>query len=102
MLILWVCTYLSLIASFGGALSAHAASPAWNTTGNYQFAFKYLGVDTGHNVSLTQNGVGALTGNGGSPVGANVYTWVITSGSVSGNAISFSANYTATADAVTP
>lgn len=93
---------LALVASLGSALPAFAASPNWNATGNYEFAFKYLGVDTGHNVSLIQDGAGALTGNGGSPVGANVYTWVITSGSISGNTIAFSANYTATADAVTP
>ncbi len=93
---------LALVASLAGAASAQAASPNWNTTGNYEFAFKYLGVDTLHNVSLTQDSAGALTGNGGSPAGANVYTWAITSGAVSGNTVSFTANYTATADAVTP
>jgi len=53
-------------------------------------------------MSLVQDSSGNLTGNGGSPAGANVYTWAITSGSVSGNAINITANYTATADAVTP
>jgi hypothetical protein len=55
-----------------------------------------------HDVTLAQDALGAVTGNGGSPTGANVYTWVINSGVVSANAVDFTANYTATADAVTP
>lgn len=79
-----------------------AVSPTWDTTGNYVINMNYLGTDYAHDMSLTQDNTGMLTGNGGSPAGANVYTWVITSGSVSGNAVDFYANYTATADAVTP
>ena len=82
--------------------AAFAAAPLWDATGAYQVAFNYLGSDYGHDMNLTQDNAGALTGNGGSPIGANTYTWVITSGSVSGNTIDFYANYTATADAVTP
>jgi|GEM_PF-1833182 hypothetical protein len=81
---------------------AIAAAPNWNTTGSYVVALNYLGTDYPHDMSLTQDGLGNLTGNGGSPAGANVYTWVIDSGSVSGDTINFSAHYTATADAVTP
>lgn len=78
--------------------TASAVAPNWNTTGNYVFAINYLGTYYPHNVSLTQDGLGNLTGNGSS----GAYTWVITSGSVSGDNINFSANYTATPDAVVP
>lgn len=72
--------------------------PNWNVTGSYVFNHNYLGNDYVHSMSLTQNGMGELSGNG-----SNLpYTWVITSGLVSGNNINFSANYTATPDAVTP
>jgi hypothetical protein len=62
----------------------------------------YLGTGYPHDMTLTQAADGTLTGNGGNPVGANVYTWVLTSGTVSGDMIHFTANYTATPDAVTP
>ena len=87
---------------FGAALPALAATPQWNTTGSYVLAIKYLGTDYAHDMVLAQDAAGNLTGHGGSPAGANVYTWVITSGTVSGAVIDFNANYTATADAVTP
>jgi hypothetical protein len=87
----------TVVAPLAVPLATHAAT-AWDTTGNYTIAMSYLGTDYNHNVTLAQNGVDALTGNGSS----GAYTWVITSGSVSGNTIDFLANYTATADAVTP
>jgi hypothetical protein len=93
-------TLLSVPLLFG--MTAHAASPTWNVAGTYVVAFNYLGNDYGHDVTLAQSNTGAVTGNGGSPVGANTYTWVVTSGSVSGNTVDLYANYTATADAVTP
>lgn len=87
----------------GLALTANAAAiPQWDTTGNYTVTMNYLGVDYAHEMTLTQDGAGNLTGSGGSPAGAPVYTWVITSGTITGNSIDFLANYTATADAVTP
>ncbi|MDD5069003.1 MAG: hypothetical protein PHN89_05425, partial [Candidatus Pacebacteria bacterium] len=92
----------TLLAPLAFALPVGAAAPNWNATGNYVVAFNYLGTDYAHDMTLTQDNTGNLTGNGGSPVGANVYTWVITSGTVSGDTINFYANYTATADAVTP
>ncbi len=91
-----------LIAPFGVALPALAAAPQWDTTGSYVITMNYLGTGYPHDMTLAQAADGTLTGNGGNPVGANVYTWVLTSGTVSGNTISFTANYTATADAVTP
>ncbi len=100
-----LATLLALVAgplAFSGTKLAEAAAPNWNASGSYVINMEYLGTQYPHDMSLTQDGSGNLTGNGGSPAGANTYTWVITSGSVSGDSISFTANYTATADAVTP
>ncbi len=85
-----------LLSSFG--LQAEAAAPTVNVTGNYVISMEYQSNYYAHNVSLTQDSAGALTGNGSS----TPYTWVITSGSVSANNVDFLANYTATADSVTP
>ncbi len=93
---------LLLVLPLGIAVSASAATPEWDVSGAYIANMNYLGIDHSHDFALTQDNLGNLTGNGGSPAGANVYTWVITSGTVSGNNINFLANYTATADAVVP
>ncbi len=100
--ILKITALALLIAPFGAALPALAAAPQWDTTGSYVVAMNYQSINYAHDMTLTQAANGNLTGNGGSPAGANVYTWVITSGTVSGDMIHFTANYTATADAVTP
>jgi hypothetical protein len=92
----------ALLSPFAIATSALAVAPMWDTTGNYVITVNYLGTDYLHDVTLAQSNTGVLTGNGGSPSGAHVYTWQIASGSVVGNTIDFMANYTATADAVTP
>jgi hypothetical protein len=92
----------ALLSPLAFAASALAVTPSWDTTGNYVITVNYLGTDYMHDVSLIQSPLGVLTGGGGSPAGANVYTWQITSGTVVGNTIDFMANYTATADAVTP
>lgn len=56
----------------------------------------------GHSMSLIQ-AAGSISGSGGYPSGGPyTYSWIIDSGSVAGNAISFIAHYTASADAVTP
>jgi len=102
-LIAKVAMFAILAAPLGLPLITQAAVvPNWNTTGTYVIAFDYLGTSYAHDMVLTQDGLGNLTGQGGSPVGANVYTWNLTLGSVSGDNIDFLANYTATADAVTP
>ncbi len=93
---------IAIIVFVGGTRAANASVPTWNATGSYVIAMNYLGNDYAHDMTLTQDNLGNLTGNGGSPAGSNVYTWTITSGTVSGTSIDFSANYTATADAVTP
>jgi hypothetical protein len=92
-----------MVAPLALVAVAHAAvAPTWNTTGNYVVVMSYLGSDYNHDMTLAQDGSGNLTGSGGSPTGIHVYTWVITAGTVSGNTVDFHANYTATADAVTP
>jgi hypothetical protein len=91
-----------LMLPFAFTMPAVAASPAWDATGMYVIAVEYEGVDYMHDMSLTQDEDGDLTGNGGSPAGSNVYTWELTSGMVVGNTIDFLADYTATPDAVIP
>jgi hypothetical protein len=92
-----------LVLPFGMAIQAHAATPAtFDASGSYVLDMNYLGNDYEHSMTLAQNSAGDLTGGGGSPAVTPVYTWVLTSGSVHGNVIDFLANYTATADAVTP
>jgi len=96
-----------ILSSFGlaldsAAIARAAAVPNWNAAGTYVLSLQYLGIDYQHDLSLVQDGQGHLSGSGGSPAGAPVYTWVISSGAVVGDTIDFLANYTASADAVTP
>jgi hypothetical protein len=86
------------------AFANHAtAATSWDVTGSYDVSFEYLGSNYVHDMDLAQDPADSLTGSGGHPAnGTHVYTWVLTSGSVTGNNISFTANYTATADAVVP
>lgn len=79
-------------------LSSKAISIDWDVEGNYVFSFDYQSSQYPHNVSLTQNETGQVTGNGEYAP----YTWVITNGTVVGNNINLTANYTATSDAVEP
>lgn len=79
-------------------LSSKAISIDWDVTGSYVFSFDYQSSQYPHNVSLTQNEMGQVTGNGEYAP----YTWVITNGAVVGNSINLTANYTATSDAVEP
>ncbi len=92
----------TIFASFAFVLPVLAISPNWDTTGNYVITMEYLGSYYQHDMTLAQDGLGQLTGNGGSPAGANSYLWTIMSGDVVGNTIELTANYTATPDAVTP
>lgn len=79
------------------------AATTWDVSGNYVVNFDYNGTGYPHDMTLAQNGADALSGNGGNPAGgAHVYTWVIDSGTVSGDAVTLTAHYTASADAVTP
>ncbi len=92
----------TLFTSFTLVLPVMAVSPHWDTTGDYVIALEYLNADYLHDMTLTQDGAGKITGNGGSPAGTNSYLWTITSGNVVGNSIELTATYTATPDAVTP
>lgn len=89
-------------ASFAFVMPVFAAAPTFDTTGSYVVAMEYLGTDYPHDMTLVQDGLGNLAGNGGSPAGANTYLWTVNSGVVDGNTIAFTADYTATPDAVTP
>lgn len=91
------------VGSFGFMQSQKvSAATTWNTTGDYVINFNYLGTDYPHDMFLLQDGSNDLTGHGGSPAGGNTYEWTITSGNVTDNTIHFSADYTATQDAVIP
>lgn len=94
----------TLVAAFAFAfiLPVLAVAPNWDTTGDYVVSMEYLGTDYDHDMTLVQDEFGQLTGNGGSPAGANTYLWTITDGTVAGDSIEFTADYTATPDAVTP
>lgn len=92
----------TLFASFAFVLPVLATAPNWDTTGDYVVTMEYLGSDYSHDMTLVQDGLGQLTGNGGSPAGTNTYLWTIQDGLVTGDSIEFTADYTATSDAVTP
>lgn len=96
-------TALALFAlAFAFVLPVQAVAPNWDTTGDYVVTMEHLGSDHDHDMTLVQDDSGNLTGNGGSPAGANTYLWTINSGTVDGDSIEFTADYTATADAVDP
>ena len=94
----------ALLSPLTVALPVSAATaPTWNVTGSYTIAFNYLGTDYTHDATLSQDATGTLSGTGASPSGGPpVYTWTITGGTAAGDTIDFLANYTASADAVTP
>ncbi len=92
-----------LLSPLAMLLPVSAAVPNWNVTGSYVINMDYLSTNYAHDMSLTQDGSGNLTGGGGYPAGGpHTYTWVLTGGTVTGNAIEIYANYTSPADAVTP
>jgi hypothetical protein len=93
-----------LVSPLGFLMQAEAATPpAWDVTGDYVVNMNYLGSDYAHDMTMSQDNLGNLTGNGGHPTGGSpVYTWVIDSGTVSGSDVVFHAHYTASADAVVP
>jgi hypothetical protein len=90
------------VSTFGLSSRVAQAATTWDTTGNYVINMNYQGTDYLHDMTLTQDSSGNLTGSGGSPAGANTSTWVINSGEVFGDGINFTANYTSPAEAVTP
>ena len=101
-LFLGASVVLASVAVLAFVLPVAAANYSWDTSGEYVIAMEYQGSDNDHDVTLMQDASGNLTGNGGSPAGNNTYLWTITDGTVTGNSIEFTADYTATADAVYP
>lgn len=94
---------VAIVATAFISQQATAADPTFNATGAYVLQFEYSGSNYSHDLTLVQDYDGSLTGNGGYPVGGPYsYEWELTSGSVSGNAIEFTADYTVGADALTP
>lgn len=84
--------------------SATCSIATTNVTGDYTLAFNLQGDPTQyvHKASLTQTG-SSVGGTGGYPAtGTTVYEWLISSGSVTGDQITFTANYTKGADALVP
>ncbi len=92
----------TMFASFALVLPVFAVAPSWDTTGDYVVSVDYLGSEYDHDMTLVQDELGNLSGQGGSPAGDNTYLWTINSGTVVGDIIEFTADYTATPDAVTP
>ncbi len=88
---------LALVAGFFTVNSAGAAEPTWDTTGSYNIAMTCVVGCEGtyeHDLNLTQDGDGNLTGDGGYPAdGTHTYHWVINSGTVSDNVIDLTATY---------
>jgi hypothetical protein len=94
---------IAMIAPLALALPASAAAPSYNVSGAWVIDFTLGGVYS-HDMTLTQDGAGNITGvGGGYPAGgAYSYTWVIDSGIIDGNTINLTAHYTGGPDAVTP
>jgi len=69
----------------------------WDVTGPWTISFDYLGNPYIHNLTLNQSS-STIGGSGSSAP----YTWVIDAGTISGQTVTLTAHYTATADAVTP
>jgi hypothetical protein len=82
-----------------GTYESTALSP-WVVSGDFVIPFEYLGGYYNHDLSLTDTD-GVLTGNGGYPNGGPYsYWWDITTGSISGDTISWTAIYSGGLDAV--
>lgn len=89
-------TLLIGIFFLGATSSPVNAIEPWDVTGNYDIGFQLTGDPTvyTHDANLTQTG-SSVTGSGGYPaVGPQTYSWVITSGTVAGNSITLTMDYT--------
>ena len=85
----------ALFTMFAMAMPAFAAAPLWDVSGSWVVDFDYLAGTYPHDMTLTQNGAGGLTGGGGYLAGAtHTYEWVIDSGIVDGNTIHLETHYT--------
>lgn len=85
---------ISMLSIFSFALvtPVHAATD-WDVTGAYVADFVLGGIFP-HDMFLTQDSLGNVTGNGGYPVGGPyAYSWHITSGTVTDDAINLTIVY---------
>jgi hypothetical protein len=79
-----------LVAPLAMALPA-AAATNWDTSGNYVVSFDGYS----HDMTLAQDGLDNLTGSGGYMSGSPyTYAWTVTSGTVVGDTINITADYT--------
>jgi|GEM_PF-3419603 len=91
-----VLGFMSLALLFGLSSVANAAT-IWDVTGSYVVGFQLTGDPTvySHDMTLAQDLSDAVTGNGGYPAGGPfTYAWTITSGTVVGDTITITADYT--------
>jgi hypothetical protein len=93
---------LSLVLALAGPVSA--SPPSWNVTGTWVFIYgEGTSYGSNYDLTLTQTGA-ALNGSAGYPVGSPPipyqYTFSLTTGLVSGNAISWTAIYSSTVNSL--
>src|SRR6185295_15784365 len=92
-------TMLAVVAALVAGFTAGPAeaSTTWNVAGDYTVDFESLGGHYVHDMTLTQDSSGNVDGSGGYPTSGPPYSfaWDVTSGSVSGNTLSLTIDYTA-------
>ncbi len=87
---------LQRYASFNAITTSTACTQGWDVTGSWLLDFNLTGDATiyTHDAALAQAG-NVVTGSGGFPAGGPyIYAWNVTVGSLSGNAINFTIDYT--------
>ena len=89
---------LALVAGLFAVAPAEASHPEWDLSGTHTINFDYNGSDNFHEVTLTQDSDGNLSGSGTSSGGTYAYT--IYDGDVSGSMFHYVAAYTASPDAL--
>ncbi len=86
---------LALLFSFSGATAEATTTPTWDATGAWNISFDYLGASYMHDMTLVQDSTGSVTGLGGYPAGGpHTYTWMIDTGTMSGNFMHLNTHYT--------
>ena len=90
---LLIAPLLALVFFVGARVPVHAAAPNWDVTDSWVSVFT-LGADYAHDMILSQDGAGNVTGSGGYIAGGPYsYTWNVTSGSVDGDTITLTILY---------
>ncbi len=84
---------LALLFSLNSVQAAEL--PQWNASGTWNVAFDYLGSTYTHDMMLTQDATGTITGTGGYPAGGpHSFAWMIDNGSLTGNTLHLDTHYT--------